>query len=71
MRCGRAYTGPMDRTVMCFMPSPRGGVPCGGRIAWRGNPDDWMLCPDCEGSGSDPRDACARCHGDGWLMGRA
>jgi DnaJ-class molecular chaperone len=45
-------------------------MPCGGRIAWRGNPEDWTECPDCAGTGMGPGSVCPRCKGDGWLMGR-
>jgi DnaJ-class molecular chaperone len=69
MRCGRAYTGPVERTVMCMHPNKTTGLPCGGRITWRANPEDWTECPDCDGTGVRANDACQRCHGDGWLMG--
>ncbi len=70
MRCGRAYTGPVERTAMCFLPNEAGMV-CGGRIAWRGNPEDWTECPVCGGTGAlIGKGVCPRCKGDGWLMGR-
>jgi DnaJ-class molecular chaperone len=70
MRCGRVYAGPVERTVMCFLPN-EAGVPCGGRITWRGNPEDWTECPACGGTGTlRESGACPRCKGDGWLMGR-
>jgi len=55
---------------MCFLPN-EAGVPCGGRIAWRGNPEDWTECPACGGTGAPgEKGVCPRCKGDGWLMGR-
>lgn len=69
MRCGRVYTGSLERTVMCFLPSAN-GMPCGGRIAWRASPEDWTECPACAGTGLGESGVCPRCKGDGWLMGR-
>ena len=69
MRCGRAYTGSVERTVMCTLPAPT-GIACGGRITWRPNPEDWSECPECAGTGLSAAKACRRCHGAGWLMGR-
>ena len=68
MRCGRAYTGSVERTVMCAVPNAT-GMPCGGRITWRPNPEDWTECPVCAGTGLNADKACQRCRGDGWLMG--
>jgi len=68
MRCGRAYNGSFERTVMCAIPNSS-GMPCGGRIFWRPNPEDWTECPACAGTGLSTDTACQRCHGDGWLMG--
>jgi DnaJ-class molecular chaperone len=69
MRCGRAYLGPVDRTVMCFLPDEK-GIPCGGRVTFRPYAEDWTECPACSGTGKREKDDCQRCHGDGWLMGR-
>jgi DnaJ-class molecular chaperone len=69
MRCGRAYTGSLERTVMCVRPAPHGGY-CGGRITWRGSPEDWTECPQCSGTGINHGQTCTNCHGDAWLMGK-
>jgi hypothetical protein len=69
MRCGSAYTGSVEHTVMCFRLN-NNGMPCNGRITWRPNPEDWTECPVCAGSGLNDNGRCARCHGDGWLMGK-
>jgi DnaJ-class molecular chaperone len=69
MRCSRAYNGSIERTVMCAIPNSS-GMPCGGRVFWRPNPEDWTECPACAGTGLSKDKACQRCLGDGWLMGR-
>ena len=69
IRCGRAYSGSVEKTVMCVRPDPDGG-PCGGRITWRLNPDDWTECPACAGTGIRMEKTCPHCRGDGWLMGK-
>lgn len=69
MRCGRAYVGPIERTVMCAIPTVT-GMPCNGRVTWRPNAEDWTECPVCAGTGVSAGKTCPRCHGDGWLMGK-
>ena len=68
MRCARAYDGSVEKTVMCTRPAAN-GMPCGGRITWRGNAEDWTECPVCQATGISVDATCARCSGDGWLMG--
>jgi L-alanine-DL-glutamate epimerase-like enolase superfamily enzyme len=67
--CGRAYNGSVERTVMCAIPNSS-GMPYGGRIFWRADPEDWTECSVCAGTGLSTDKACQRCHGGGWLMGR-